>query len=129
MVLIIPFSAFPNFASLSFKHFFPRKMSTLSKRNIAVFSSLVLLVGLSCLFYVFTYNSVTLSGFDYTNVSDSLDSSRPAYRTNKPLQCLPNTANSPNVTKQEWEQCLDPGEKPEYYLSVVLVTRMDDYAG
>ncbi|KAI7904988.1 uncharacterized protein BX663DRAFT_529903 [Cokeromyces recurvatus] len=33
------------------------------------------------------------------------------------------------MTKKEWAQCLDPGLIPEYYLSIVVVTRMDNYAG
>ncbi|CAO3576821.1 unnamed protein product [Absidia cylindrospora] len=32
-------------------------------------------------------------------------------------------------TKELWEQCLEPGVEPSYYLSIVIVTRMDDYAG
>lgn len=44
--------------------------------------------------------------------------------------CIANTANLDSLrTKWKWEQCLRPGSKPEYYLSVVLVTRNDDYAG
>ncbi|RUS13839.1 hypothetical protein BC937DRAFT_94702, partial [Endogone sp. FLAS-F59071] len=46
------------------------------------------------------------------------------------LTCIANTANVDGQrTKWKWEQCLRPGSKPEYYLSVVLVTRNDDYAG
>ncbi|KAI8090306.1 uncharacterized protein B0P05DRAFT_464027 [Gilbertella persicaria] len=33
------------------------------------------------------------------------------------------------MTKKEWESCLDPGEKPSAYLSIVIVTRVDNYAG
>ncbi|CDS06149.1 hypothetical protein LRAMOSA08677 [Lichtheimia ramosa] len=31
--------------------------------------------------------------------------------------------------KQIWEACLDPGVVPEYYLSVVMVSRNDNYGG
>ncbi|KAI8374126.1 uncharacterized protein BYT42DRAFT_575226 [Radiomyces spectabilis] len=45
--------------------------------------------------------------------------------------CLANTAKIKgiSVSKTQWEQCLDPGSGPSYYLSIVIVTRMDDYAG
>ncbi|KAG0175539.1 hypothetical protein DFQ30_005234 [Apophysomyces sp. BC1015] len=45
--------------------------------------------------------------------------------------CMANTATQDHIkpTKEQWNQCLDPGEEPTFYLSVVLVTRMDDYAG
>ncbi|CAO3599688.1 unnamed protein product [Absidia cylindrospora] len=43
--------------------------------------------------------------------------------------CISNTAINLNSTFTQWEQCLDPGQKPSYYLSIVVVTRMDDYAG
>jgi hypothetical protein len=33
------------------------------------------------------------------------------------------------VTKEEWEKCLDPGITPNEYLSIVIVTRVDNYAG
>ncbi|ORZ24362.1 hypothetical protein BCR42DRAFT_402779 [Absidia repens] len=42
---------------------------------------------------------------------------------------IANTASSLNSTYTQWEQCLDPGQNPSYYLSIVVVTRMDDYAG
>ncbi|KAG0183391.1 hypothetical protein DFQ29_005767 [Apophysomyces sp. BC1021] len=44
---------------------------------------------------------------------------------------MANTATQDHIkpTKEQWNQCLDPGEEPTFYLSVVLVTRMDDYAG
>ncbi|CAO3673366.1 unnamed protein product [Rhizopus stolonifer] len=44
---------------------------------------------------------------------------------------LANTETRDNVTlsREEWEKCLHEGEDPEFYLSIVLVTRMDDYAG
>lgn len=46
-------------------------------------------------------------------------------------KCLKNTATRDLLkpTKEQWEQCLEPGMEPSYYLSVVIVTRMDDYAG
>lgn len=34
-----------------------------------------------------------------------------------------------DLTKQEWESCLEPGETAPLYLSIVIVTRVDNYAG
>lgn len=44
---------------------------------------------------------------------------------------IENTAmvESMELTKSEWESCLSPGETPTEYLSIVIVTRVDDYAG
>lgn len=33
------------------------------------------------------------------------------------------------LTKSEWDSCLDPGQTPSEYLSIVIVTRADNYAG
>jgi hypothetical protein len=33
------------------------------------------------------------------------------------------------VTKETWESCLNPGQEPSLYLSIVIVTRVDNYAG
>jgi hypothetical protein len=46
-------------------------------------------------------------------------------------KCLKDTATRDFIrpTKPQWEQCLEPGLQPSYYLSIVIVTRMDDYAG
>ncbi|KAH8553404.1 hypothetical protein BGW37DRAFT_485590 [Umbelopsis sp. PMI_123] len=45
--------------------------------------------------------------------------------------CTSNTATRDNITlsKKAWEQCLEGGSEPSAYLSIVIVTRMDDYAG
>jgi hypothetical protein len=45
--------------------------------------------------------------------------------------CTWNTATRDNLTlsKKQWEMCLESGSKPSAYLSIVIVTRMDDYAG
>ncbi|KAI9318233.1 hypothetical protein BX666DRAFT_1936370 [Dichotomocladium elegans] len=43
--------------------------------------------------------------------------------------CIPNTASNITLSRQQWEKCLEPGETPSIYLSIVIVTRMDDYAG
>lgn len=33
------------------------------------------------------------------------------------------------LTRKEWESCLEPGNTPSEYLSIVIVTRVDNYAG
>ncbi|KAI8976164.1 hypothetical protein BDB01DRAFT_803495 [Pilobolus umbonatus] len=33
------------------------------------------------------------------------------------------------LTKEQWETCLQPGSSPSEYISIVIVTRTDDYAG
>lgn len=33
------------------------------------------------------------------------------------------------LTREEWEACLDPRNTPSEYLSIVIVTRVDNYAG
>lgn len=45
--------------------------------------------------------------------------------------CMANTATRDNITltKEQWSSCLDGGSQPSAYLSIVIVTRMDDYAG
>ncbi|KAI7896532.1 uncharacterized protein EV154DRAFT_455698 [Mucor mucedo] len=87
---------------------------------------------LSCLFYIVhdnRYFTKTPTPSYHSNFSAVHDDARPGYKNKNPLTCLYNTAHPINQTKKEWKQCLDPGKKPEYYLSIVLVTRMDDYAG
>lgn len=44
---------------------------------------------------------------------------------------IENTAmvESMTMTKEEWESCLSPGHTPSEYLSIVIVTRVDNYAG
>jgi hypothetical protein len=51
--------------------------------------------------------------------------------TTKHLDIIENTANVDHlqITKAEWESCLSPGEEPTEYLSIVIVTRVDNYAG
>ncbi|KAI8362617.1 hypothetical protein BD560DRAFT_404338 [Blakeslea trispora] len=46
-------------------------------------------------------------------------------------QIIKDTANVEQLkmTKEQWESCLEPGESPSAYLSIVIVTRVDNYAG
>ncbi|KAI9488275.1 hypothetical protein BDB00DRAFT_772861 [Zychaea mexicana] len=43
--------------------------------------------------------------------------------------CVADTSGTVSLTREQWDQCLEPGPEPSYYLSIVIVTRMDDYAG
>ena len=97
----------------------------LSKRNIIVVSIISAFMTLACFVYIVT-DTRSSQQFDMT--LDSQDA-RPSYKHETATHCRSNTAQHVNVTKAEWEQCLNAGEKPEYYLSIVIVTRMDDYAG
>jgi hypothetical protein len=55
----------------------------------------------------------------------------PAQVGQKKSYVIENTAivDQMQLTKAEWESCLDPGQTPSVYLSIVIVTRVDDYAG
>ncbi len=37
------------------------------------------------------------------------------------------TRESTILIKEQWEQCLHEGEDPQFYLSIVLITRMDNH--
>lgn len=106
---------------------------TMSKKNIIILTVLSMMVSLSCLFYVVNYNTGVTVDSPKQVVTHSVYNSmthdaRPSYKKNTSLQCFANTASHLQVDREEWKQCLD-GEKVEYYLSIVIVTRMDDYAG
>ena len=47
---------------------------------------------------------------------------------NSAAACVADTSGKISLTREQWDQCLDPGAEPTYYLSIVIVTRMDDYA-
>lgn len=72
---------------------------------------------LSYLFYMTDKNNVV--------IMDS-DDQQEIIQTTK---YVANTGTRMNLTRQEWENCLHEGQVAEFYLSIVLVTRMDDYAG
>jgi hypothetical protein len=112
----------------------------MSKRNIMLVTIVSIVLTLSCLFYVthtrefnyYTNRFGSSSSFisDYNALNQD---ARPSYKKDKSqLTCLSNTAALPHgnvTTKEEWHSCLDAGKEPQYYLSIVIVTRMDDYAG
>lgn len=48
-----------------------------------------------------------------------------------PTYIIENTATVEQIeiSRQEWETCLEPGKQPSEYLSIIIVTRVDNYAG
>ncbi|KAK4520475.1 uncharacterized protein ATC70_007987 [Mucor velutinosus] len=105
-----------------------------SKRTITTLTAFSIMLTLLCLLYV-TNRSQRLQ----QSSSSATESYAKAIESNAtslqqpplPIKCIENTAdrNQIKLTKQAWNQCLDAGATPEYYLSIVIVTRMDDYAG
>ncbi|ORE20061.1 hypothetical protein BCV71DRAFT_196684 [Rhizopus microsporus] len=111
----------------------------LSKRNTLTLCLLCLFVTLSYLFY-FTQDANSLllrqqqesqQGQDQLTELEQLTDQEPPVEENPLRQCISNTETRDNktLTQEEWKQCLHEGEDPSFYLSIVLVTRMDDYAG
>ncbi|KAI8329206.1 hypothetical protein BC941DRAFT_443320 [Chlamydoabsidia padenii] len=105
-------------------------MMKLGLSHKAIMSLGMVTVGVSLLIIYFI---ATSRPYVYTNTTiynnDSVNSNN-----NSLIQqptCLKNTATRDSIkpTKDQWERCLEPGTKPSYYLSIVIVTRMDDYAG
>lgn len=49
----------------------------------------------------------------------------------EPSYMIENTANIEQIqiSRDQWESCLSPGISPSEYLSIVIVTRVDNYAG
>ncbi|KAI9308153.1 hypothetical protein BJ944DRAFT_260791 [Cunninghamella echinulata] len=91
-----------------------------SKRAIILLG--VMSIGLTLLFLYFISNDYTLNDMTYNAQSDYVS------QKDTPT-CIADTSNSLKPSKKVWNQCLDPGKQPSYYLSIVIVTRMDDYAG
>lgn len=101
-----------------------------SKRTVVALTAFSIILTLLCLFYATNRNNNGLQsagGYAKTIESNATSLQQPQL----PIKCIENTAdrNQIKLTKQAWNQCLDAGATPEYYLSIVIVTRMDDYAG
>jgi hypothetical protein len=101
----------------------------ISKRSISILSVISLILIVICLFnltslsHSISKNPTTKEYQEQYNIK-----ANDLYRKNSKSTCLANTANV-GISKEEWNQCLEVGTSPEYYLSIVIVTRMDDYAG
>lgn len=109
-----------------------------SKR--AIVSLGIVSIGFSLLFlYYFSTNNTYSYSSNNNNIDDdgaftyssSSNSNKNGVSLKEQPSCLKNTATKDFIkpTKDQWEQCLEPGLEPSYYLSIVIVTRMDDYAG
>lgn len=87
---------------------------------------LFILVLLSSLALVFTISHFSTLDMSADAIPPGPDSSH--LLSNAQFDC--NACEKPNVTdsKLAWDACLNRGAVPEYYLSIVLVTRSDDYA-
>lgn len=106
-----------------------------SKRTITTLTAFSIILTLLCLFYVTNRShqlqqpsSSAAESYAKATESNATSLQQPP---SLPVKCIENTAdrNQIKLTKQAWNQCLDAGATPEYYLSIVIVTRMDDYAG
>jgi hypothetical protein len=129
---------------LSSLSFFPSSLKPMmkfgfSKRAIITLGVISVTLSLSFLYYFSTHsysanNNVDDDGaFMYGSSSNSNNGkgNNNGISLKEQPTCLKNTATKDFIkpTKDQWEQCLEPGSQPSYYLSIVIVTRMDDYAG
>lgn len=81
---------------------------------------------LALLSLVFLYNNI-----NFTNLRKNSEFSSPRHHDELERTLIADTANVEHLemTKSEWNACLDNHKKPSEYLSIVIVTRVDDYAG
>lgn len=120
-----PFSFRLPFLSLSFPHlvfsFENRKNMKHLATNKRILLPAIILFTLVSLFFI--YNLSTTS-------RDATTSNAPAV-IRKKANIIEDTAlvDQIQLTRQEWEACLEPGSTPSEYLSIVIVTRVDNYAG
>ncbi|KAG0166648.1 hypothetical protein DFQ28_005521 [Apophysomyces sp. BC1034] len=105
---------------------FSAYLATFSKRSLSLL--LLLTVGLSVCFIYSSHSPNFLS-----TTPDAFLFARNASHLLSPGEYDCKKCVKPDVGKldprQIWEACLDPGVLPEYYLTVIMVTRNDDYAG
>lgn len=107
-----------------------------SKRAIIALGLISVTLSLSFLYYFSTHsyssnNNVDDDGAFLYGSNSNNNNDNKGISLKEPPTCLKNTATKDLIkpTKDQWEQCLEPGSQPSYYLSIVIVTRMDDYAG
>ncbi|KAI9321440.1 hypothetical protein BX666DRAFT_1849819 [Dichotomocladium elegans] len=103
---------------------FAAYISTFSKRSLTLLALLTITISLCFLYSSNSPNflSTTPDGFRFGwNESHLLSPGQ--YDCG---QCAKPPVNDLEP-KQIWEACLDPGVVPEYYLTVVMVTRNDNY--
>lgn len=143
--IVFPFSS-PSFhpclkpsTHTSILHTFEYAMFKLGVSKRGIISLGAVLTGFTLLFLYYITNDPLHSSNslidDDGNLMYASDSSSKQNNNNNPAKeqpkCLKDTASRDFIrpTKTQWEQCLEPGVQPSYYLSIVIVTRMDDYAG
>ncbi|KAI7853951.1 hypothetical protein BDC45DRAFT_441271 [Circinella umbellata] len=71
--------------------------------------------------------SVSTIHFGPSSVDQNFKPPAP-HHFNSATACVADTSGKISLTREQWDYCLDPGAEPIYYLSIVIVTRMDDYA-
>lgn len=105
---------------------FSAYIATFSKRSLSLLLLLTITIAVCFLYSSHSPNSlsVTTDGFWFARNESHLLS----LGTYDCMQCEKPKLDD-LTPKMVWEACLDPGIVPEYYLTVVIVTRNDDYAG
>jgi hypothetical protein len=91
----------------------------------------VLLSATISLLLIYSTESANSIFFSSQSEIDALSSTAHVTYIDSMPECTANTATRDNITltKELWTSCLDGGSEPSAYLSIVIVTRMDDYAG
>ena len=112
---------------------FSSYISSFSKRSLSLLLLLTATISVCFLYSSQSPNllSSTTDGFRYAhNESHLLSSGKyDCARCEQPLDNYYYNNHKKLQPKQIWDACLDRGVVPEYYLTVVMVARNDDYAG
>ncbi|KAI7876381.1 hypothetical protein K492DRAFT_151727 [Lichtheimia hyalospora FSU 10163] len=106
-------------------------IGNVSKRSAVI--AVMVTVALSLVF-LFSVSSFHLSpssstGIDHPSSPLSTTTTTTTKNFEPKYGCLANTASNITLSKEQWEQCIEPGQEASLYLSIVIVTRIDDYAG
>lgn len=96
-------------------------MKYLASSNKKVVLPLVVVFTFVSLFFIFNLSNKRFNSNQHLEI----------YKKEPSSYIIENTANVDHLqlSKAEWESCLSPGEEPTEYLSIVIVTRVDNYAG
>lgn len=98
-------------------------MGNVSKRSAVIAVMLTIVLSLFFLFSVSSFHLAPSTDRASSPLSTKTKDFEPKYG------CLANTASDITLSKEQWDQCLEPGQEASLYLSIVIVTRIDDYAG
>lgn len=99
----------------------------LSKRTAVVAVLSTIAISLIFLVSISTYHGNGLSSKYSLSASGERASSKGSFTTIS--TCVADTSQKISLSRDQWSKCLEPGPESTYYLSIVIVTRMDDYAG